>query len=207
MNSFISMLNFQKEKSDFLSKNDKSKKGSIDNDIKETVDLINSKDDYYTTSSCAGRIVLLEMKSRRKDECNWLLSKHSKVTFNEIKKILKECNIKNNPIKKDKNKKMNYQIWFKQQPLILHVSCRHLDAAKKLLDLSRKVFKHSGILSISENKAVVEIIGNEKIETVIADKNFIAEENYIKQLVKYANSNFEENKRKSDRFLEIVNKI
>ncbi|MBI3035394.1 hypothetical protein HYY71_03655 [Candidatus Woesearchaeota archaeon] len=56
---------FAKEKSDFLRKKDKSKKGCIDRDIKEIVDIINSKKDYYATSSCAGRIVLLEMKSKK----------------------------------------------------------------------------------------------------------------------------------------------
>ncbi|MBI2659990.1 hypothetical protein HYX07_02415, partial [Candidatus Woesearchaeota archaeon] len=53
--------NFAKEKSDFLRKKDKSKKGFIDKDAVKIVNCINSKSDYYTTSSCAGRIVLLEM--------------------------------------------------------------------------------------------------------------------------------------------------
>ena len=51
---------FEKEKQDFLSKKDKSKKGSIDDGIIGLINLINSKSDYYTTSSCAGRIVLLD---------------------------------------------------------------------------------------------------------------------------------------------------
>ena len=41
--------NFQKEKSDFLSKKDKSKKGSIDKHIVKLVNSINSKEDFYTT--------------------------------------------------------------------------------------------------------------------------------------------------------------
>ena len=50
----ISMFDhFTKEKSDFLRKKDKSKKGCVDEDIKEIVGLINSKKYYYTTSSCA----------------------------------------------------------------------------------------------------------------------------------------------------------
>ena len=80
---------FSKEKSDFLKKKDKSKKGCVDKDIKEIADEINSKKDYYTTSSCSGRIVLLEMKSKRKDECNWIFANHDKVDFNEMNKIIK----------------------------------------------------------------------------------------------------------------------
>ncbi|MBS3105669.1 hypothetical protein J4234_05405 [Candidatus Woesearchaeota archaeon] len=200
---------FSKEKPDFLMKKDKSRKGCIDKDAVKIVNEINSKKDFYTTSSCSGRIVLLEMKSKRKDECSWILTKHNKVKLNEIKNSLKKY-IKNSPITKINNKIKNNQknqIWFKQQPLILHVACRNLDAAKRLLDAARKVFKHSGIISINEKKIVVEIIGNERIETIIADKNFAADENYIKNLVKYANDNFEENKKKSVRFLKILKSL
>ena len=86
---------FTKEKNDFLKKKDKSKKGYIDEDIKEIVDEINSKKDYYTTSSCAGRIVLLEMKSKKKNDCDWILTKHGKVNLNEILISLNNYQIKN----------------------------------------------------------------------------------------------------------------
>ena len=188
---------FVKEKSDFLKKKDKSKKGSVDEDIRRIVNTINSKKDYYTTSSCAGRIVLLEMKSKKKNECNWILTKHNKIKYNEIFTALKNYN---------KNKKINNQIWFKQQPLILHIACRNLDTAKKLLNATRKIFRRAGIIGITNRKVMIEIIGDERIETVIADKNFVADNNYIKQLVKYANENFEENKKKSEKFLKIIQK-
>ena len=182
---------FAKEKSDFLRKKDKSKKGYVDKDIKEIVDEINSKKDCYTTSSCAGRIVLLEMKSKSKDECSWIFTKHDKIKFNEIKNSLK-------------NKKIKNQIWFKQQPLILHVASRNLEAANKLLEVSRKIFRRAGIIGITKRKIMIEIIGDERLQTIIADKDFVADEHYIKNLVKYANGNFTENKRKSEGFLRII---
>lgn len=195
---------FAKEKSDFLKKKDKSRKGCVDKGIKAIVAEINSKNDCYTTSSCSGRIILLEMKSKRKDECDWIFTKHDKVNLNEIKNALTNYYNKNNSIKKsNQNKKIN-QIWFKQQPLILHVASRNLEAAKKLLEAARKVFKHSGIISISDKKVVIEVVGNERIETIIADENFVADENYIKQLVNYANDNFLQNKIKSGRLLRII---
>ena len=208
--------NFAKEKSDFLKKKDKSRKGYIDKDAVKIVDCINSKSDYYTTSSCAGRIVLLEMKSRKKNDCGWIFSKHDKVNFNEINNALKHNNQKTRELPLNASDKEDTSlgssaknpIWFKQQPIILHVACRSLDAAKRLLEAARKMFKHSGILSITDRKTTIEIIGSEKIDTIIADRDFIADEKYIKQLVKYANHNFAENKRKSGRFLrEIKHKI
>ncbi len=244
---------FAKEKSDFLKKKDKSKKGSIDKDIVGIVNLINSKKAYYTTSSCAGRIVLLEMKSKKKNECDWIFTKHDKVKFNEIdntlnnyfnktkSKILElpldastneetcfesmpnyrnklarssvmaekrdralnlQSRSNNSRITKNKNR-----IWFKQQPLILHVACRNLDAANKLLEISRKIFRRAGIIGITKRKVMIELIGDERIETIIADKDFVADDNYIKQLIKYANENFMNNKKKSEKFLGVIKSI
>lgn len=225
---------FSKEKSDFLKKKDKSRKGSVDVDIAELVSCINSEEDYYTTSSCAGRIVLLEMKSRKKNECNWLISKHSKITYNEIKTTLENYRnnkIKNKKIKNDeligetsdvvigasraqdiankvsgfgKPNKQKFQIWLRQEPLILHVACRNIESARKLLDTARGVFKHSGIIGITDKKITVEIIGNERLETIVADNNFVADENYLKELVKYANKNFAENKKKIEKFQKLL---
>lgn len=208
--------NFAKEKSDFLKKKDKSRKGSIDKDIVGIVSLINSRQDFYTTSSCAGRIVLLETKSQKKNECNWIFAKHDKATFNEIYKALKpynKINLKSReklPLKKSKLKETSFEsgfkhpIWFKQQPIILHVACRNLDAAKRLLDIARKVFKHSGILSVTDRKTTIQITGSERIDTIIADRNFAADDEYIRHLLRYANNNFSENKRKTKKLFNAI---
>ena len=101
-----------------------------------------------------------------------------------------------------------YDWWFlTQEPLILHVRCRGLKSAKELLDASRKIFKRAGIISLSNEKIVVEIIGSERIDAIIADRNFAADEKYLKNLVKYANRNFEENKGKGERFLIAIKNI
>ena len=45
------------------------------------------------------------------------------------------------------------------------------------------------------------------METIVKDKHFVADEKYIKQLVKYAYRNFEENKNKTEEFLELIKKL
>jgi len=172
---------FSKEKSDFLSKKDKSKKGSIDKDILPLVNKINSKKDFYTTSSCSGRIMLIERLSNKKNECKWLLAEHRKIKPEDIINILKNKNIKN-------------EIWLKFEPLILHVACNNIESAKKFLETARKLFKRSGIISITESKVMIEAIGTERIEAIVAGKDFVAGNSYIKNLVKSANKKFEENK-------------
>ncbi|RXM29870.1 tRNA wybutosine-synthesizing protein 3-like [Acipenser ruthenus] len=51
--------NFKQWKKQCLSKVDFSKKGSVDEDIKNIVSFINDCHNYFTTSSCSGRIILI----------------------------------------------------------------------------------------------------------------------------------------------------
>jgi len=185
---------FSKEKSDFLNKKDKSKKGSMDKGVIPLIKEINSKNNYYTTSSCAGRIVLLEMNSRKKNECSWIFKKHDKVSFDEIFYSLK-------------NKKFRFPIWFKQQPLILHVACRDLESAKRFLETARKIFRRAGIIAITERKVTIEVIGSGHLETIVAEKNFICDKIFLKVLVKYANRNFEENRKKIGKFARSISSL
>ena len=82
---------FQKEKNDFLIKKDKSRKGSIDNKIKKLVNKINSLNDFYTTSSCSGRVLILAIpNSNKKNEVKYLFISHKKIKNKELKKIIKK---------------------------------------------------------------------------------------------------------------------
>lgn len=181
---------FEKHKKDFLTKKDKSKKGVIDKDIKKLVSLINSKNNYYTTSSCSGRAVLIKKKSDKKQDARWLIVKHDKISFNEIKKI---------KIPKE-------QIWFRQEPLIMHVCCKTLEDAKKLLNITRKIFKRAGIISIGK-KIIIEIIGTGFIDTIIADGKLIVPNDYLKVLVKEANKKLKKSKRDIKKFYNLVKSI
>lgn len=51
---------FKRWKAQCLSKADLSRKGSVDEDVIELVQLLNAREQFFTTSSCAGRILLLD---------------------------------------------------------------------------------------------------------------------------------------------------
>jgi tRNA wybutosine-synthesizing protein 3 len=184
---------FNQTKNNILSREDLSKKGSVDVEIKEIVDLINNHPDYCTTSSCSGRITLLERISDKKFETNWLIASHQPVTFEEIKEKL------------DSDK----EVWLMQESFILHVFCRTIEKAEELLKYCREVgFKHSGIISVT-NKIMVEVMGNEKVETIIIKdgKNFI-DDNYLKVLIDSCNERMLSNREKMDIFLlKLRNKL
>jgi len=188
-------MKFDKEKKDCLNKVDRSKKGSIDKKIKELVDLINSLKNYYTTSSCSGRILLIKRpKSGKKCDVEFFFSKHTKVDFNEIKNKLK------NIPKED--------LWFRQESVILHVACRTIENAQKILDLSTLVgFKHSGIIS-TRKKIVVEIIGSDQFDTIIAkNKKVFVSDQHLRLLVSEANKKLEINSTKIKRFYNLIESL
>lgn len=174
-------MTFENQKKTFLKRLDKSKKGSIDREIIPLINKINKNPDYYTTSSCSGRIVLI---TAGKKPAEWIFTSHKQVAFRQIKQINLE--------KKD--------VWFKMEPFIIHVACRTLEHAQKILNKARAVgFKRSGIQSIRKN--IVEIISTEKIDAPIAEKgNLLIDDIYLKKLIKEANKKLKSTRLKIKRF-------
>ncbi|MEA3414418.1 MAG: tRNA wybutosine-synthesizing 3 family protein, partial [Nanoarchaeota archaeon] len=141
------MDSFEQRKKDVLSKKDKSSIGKWDEKIVSLCEKINSLENYYTTSSCAGRVVVIKDESKKGPGLFKFVS-HDLVNFEDF-------------ILKIKKLKGNFK--FKQEPPILHVACRNLESAKKLLENGLKIFKRSGIISLGKN-FIVELNGTNKIE-------------------------------------------
>lgn len=192
---------FEKEKKEFLDKKDKSKKGSVDEPIRGLIDTINSLEDFCTTSSCSGRILLFTVpKSNKKNEVEFLFCSHKKIHYNQIKKAIISNYNKKNIEKND--------VWLKVQPAILHVSCKNIDCARRLLNTARGVgFRRSGIISIGKSKIIVELISTERIEA-IASKNgkLVIDEEYFKVLVKEGNKKLEKTWEKIDKLNVMLKK-
>ncbi len=153
--------------------------GEADEPIYYLLNYINSLDNYFTTSSCAGRIILIKIpESGKKKDAKFLFKSHYPVKFEEIYQKLLEVY--------DKYKE---KIYFKQEPLILHIAAKDINSAIVMLDIARKAgFKHSGIFLIKEERVMLEVIGNEKIETIISkNKKLLISEEYFRELVEEAN--------------------
>ncbi|MBI5002031.1 hypothetical protein HZC31_01450 [Candidatus Woesearchaeota archaeon] len=156
-------MDFDKQKQKYLAElesglRDKSKKGFIDAEIKELVTVINKHPSYYTTSSCSGRILLYSISpDRKKNETEWILVSHQEVLLSEISEKLKSVNSISSDI-----------VFFRFEPLILHIVCKDLDAAQQLLLLCNTAgLKHSGAISLGE-RIVVEIVGNDRLDAPVA---------------------------------------
>ena len=173
---------------------DKSKKGSVDEDIRPLLEAINSRPQYYTTSSCAGRIVLLvNPESGKKHEAIWLITSHKEVVFSDVKKAL------------EKSSDFSQTIFFKQEASILHVCCDSIESAQKLINTAKDSgFKRSGIMSTSK-RIIVESMNTEKLEAPVAEnKVILIEDEYLKMLIKIANQRLKITRDKIEKFKEKI---
>lgn len=175
----MSFDQFLRRKKSVLSKIDKSSIGEWDNKIIYLCNKINKSNDYYTTSSCSGRVVLM-INQEKKSHNLFLVISHGLISFNWLK---------NNLNKLIRNKKLKDKlIKFKCEPPILHVVCRNLETASLLLEKAKSSgMKHSGINFIGKS-ALIEINGDDRLEFPIINKNkILVENNFLKLIVKESN--------------------
>ncbi|MBU1975283.1 MAG: hypothetical protein KKG59_02655 [Nanoarchaeota archaeon] len=182
---------WKKKTLDKLYKPDASRKGDVDEEIKELIDCINELDDFYTTSSCAGRIILVEEANIRHD-VNWLYYSHKHAIFQDIEKSL------------DKN--TGNLVWFRFESMILHISARNERAAGKLLTACQTAgLKRAGIISLM-NRIMIEIIGNQKMSAPIMDQGkLLVGKDYLEILVGKANEMMGLNLERIDKLKKEIN--
>ncbi len=159
---------FPNEKKTYLSKQDKSKKGDIDEKVIPLLEIINAKDDYYTTSSCSGRVYLWT-GTGKKNETKWINVSHELIdeeffTIPESKGL----------------------VWLRVEAFILHVACKDLNAANQLLEKAKQIYKKSCLLSAS-NKILVEIKGSELVEMPLYLDGKLLYQGELKWLVQLVN--------------------
>lgn len=146
-------INFANNKKTFLAKIDKSKKGDIDKRAIPLITTINQLPNYYTTSSCSGRVYLWT-GSGKKNETIWINMSHDLIDESFL----------------TPSKPHNGLIWLRFEPFIMHICCQDLESANSLLQEVHKLYKKSSILSIS-NKIIIEIRSSELIEMPLLDNN------------------------------------
>jgi len=171
-------MSFQEQKSRQLSREDKSGKGNWDRAISSLCKKINSRKEYYTTSSCSGRAILIKALDE-KTENVFLFKSHEKISFSQLKEELG---------------KIRYRklIYFKQEPCILHVACSSLVTGKILLNKARFAgWKRSGM--IAEGKRVIlELMSTEKLELpVMNNRKLLIDDDFLRLLVEEANKKLE----------------
>ena len=170
--------------------------GEVDLRIIDTLNILNSKEDYYTTSSCAGRIILIELEEiGGKKSSNFIFKSHEKVDYKDIWKIINDYT----------GTKMIFLI---VNSSIIHAVCKDLESAKKLINISKESgFKYSSIFSLSD-KIIVEIRSTEKMDIPLVKNGIVyPSEDYLVIMIDIANQLLERIKKKIEKLNENLRNI
>ena len=137
------------------------KKGEVDEDIVSLLDKINSSPHYYTTSSCSGRIILIQLPEMGDKLNSKIIGKwHRTVNFEEVMEKLERYD-------------RDY-LFLLVQSSIIHVVCEDWGYASKLLNLARDCgFKYSTIKTVKNGKMLVEILGSENLHIPLGENGQI----------------------------------
>lgn len=182
---------FRRWKAQCLSKADLSLKGSVDEDVAEIVQLLNGQEQFFTTSSCSGRIILLEGSINgfevQKRNCRWLLVTHKPCIKDDVIVALRNA---------------NGDAVLKFEPFVLHVQCRQLQDAQILHSVAiDSGFRNSGITVGKRGKTMLAVRSTHGLEVPLSHKGkLMVTEDYIDFLLKIANQKMEENKNRIERF-------
>ncbi|MBR9706771.1 hypothetical protein GOV14_07070 [Candidatus Pacearchaeota archaeon] len=183
------VYNFENSKKTILEKSDKSSIGGWDAPIANLCNLINKTDNYYTTSSCSGRVVLI-IETFEKRSGLFLYRSHDLVSFDELKKELEKVRSKTKDL-----------IYFKQEPCVLAVACASVSDAQELVNKARMAgWKRSGITTTTK-KNIVELFGTEKIEMPILNNGeILVSDDFLRLLIEQTNERIKRTWSKIDSF-------
>lgn len=124
------------------------KERKADEQIVPLLNSINQNKNLVTTSSCFGRIVLLQFDlDQRKKTSKFYKKWHRIVDPEEVELAL--CGYS--------EKKM---LWFKVEPFILHVAAKDEESAHRFLDKMRRAgVKRGGIQGVQNDRITIEVHG------------------------------------------------
>ncbi len=192
-------MGFAKDKRKTLDKFEKAlEKKEVDEPIIYLLKLINSLEEYYTTSSCAGRVILLHEYGNRKIDTNFVVKEHDRVDVN---------NFLNKNLDKSFSENPKGRIWLNQEPFIIHIVAKNLKKAIEMLNLGIKAgLKHSGIFVFKKERYILELNGTQYMSVPIFDGRMLISKEYFRYLLNLTNEKLQKNREMRKNFENLVKK-
>lgn len=147
-----------------------------DEDVLPLVRLLNSFEQYYTTSSCAGRFVILSKGSFRGKYTSKFVYKTHKppVDLEKVKQVLKE--------------QFEGYLYINVEPPTFHIACKSLDAAIELHQLAIESNIGYSMFKTIKKSIVVEVRGTGMLQIPIGiDNRILVSEEYVEEIISLAN--------------------
>ncbi|DAC72659.1 MAG TPA: hypothetical protein DSN98_04050 [Thermoplasmata archaeon] len=159
----------------------------VDEGILQILELINKIEGFYTSSSCAGRIVLMEIPQiGDKQGASFLGIWHRIIEPEEITTAA--------------TKATTGLLWLLAQAPILHVGAETLELANNMVKIAISCgFKNTAVKSTGK-KIIIEICSTERLDSPIGrDGSLFYEGEYLSLLVDISNRVIERSREKIDR--------
>lgn len=197
-------LSFDVSKRNAVEKLDKSPKGSIDAPILELVGAVNGHADFVTTSTCSGRVSLYE--ARDQGGGRWRVVAHRTVSLAEIADAVTPgwaacATPYGGTAGAGVPEWANSLVSLKVEPPIMHVQCRDVAAAKRLLQVAlRAGYRESGLVLSESSKVMLAIrtTANCLEIPLAADGAQLVPDAYLAWVVDHANAKFSANAERLD---------
>jgi len=158
------------------------KEGKADKQMHSLCRFVSLSKEFFTSSSCAGRIILLQLpKNENKREASFHRKWHRKVGEKEIWEGI-EAETKG-------------ELWFKLDPFILHIGAAKLEGARKILECMKKAgVKRGGIIVAKPGKFLVEMQGTQAIAfPVKRGKKALVGKEFLEYILDRANEKLGQN--------------
>ncbi len=158
------------------------REGKADAKMRPICNYINSTKNFFTSSGCAGRIMLLGLYGKGTKEESYFHRKwHREVKLAELWNGVEA--------------KSRGTLWFKMEPFIIHIGTKNLGDADSLLNVMRNAgVKRSGIIVAKKGKCIAEFVGTQSISLPVKKGGkILIEKQYLKQILDEANSKLKKN--------------
>lgn len=167
--------------------------GYLDLRIFDLINTVNKIDSLFTTSSCSGRIAIIDSEwPWDKEETYTIFKSHEEISEDEIKRIMSIT------------PKDTY--WLMVRGPILHIVARDINSAIKLLRLGREAgFKHSGVMDSTTVGYLVELISSSQITMPLrSKKSYFVNLDALNELIIYSNGVLRDGWRRIDKLKEKI---
>ncbi|MBS3061218.1 MAG: hypothetical protein J4215_01385 [Candidatus Diapherotrites archaeon] len=181
------------KKRHFQSFHDAVTNGKADKPAIPLCEFLNSLPEFFTASSCSGRVILLNVDSMEtKQTAAFHYKTHGLASAMVSWKKLSE--------------KTRKEVWFKQESFILHIGTNHLDNANRLLECARLAgIKRGGIMLAKPGKFILELQGTQGISAPIKYQDkLLVNRDYYEFLVRRANKKMKKNSQQLEKFEKIL---
>lgn len=149
-------------------------------------------DGIFTSSSCAGRIMLLSTdESENKKISSFHKKYHRTVTFSEVKEDL---------LSSTEN-----DIWLKVEPFIFHFGCKDFEKAKEVLSFCQENgLKKAGIITAKDGKFILEVTSTQYMALPLKENSrLLINDEYLKFILERANKKIEINFERLEKFSKL----